>query len=253
MTTCARCGQQLADGVAQCPTCGLLALQQTSSIQPAETWTVLATSGPLMLAHSDEQFAVYDQQRTYGRWPKTDEGYRFAYEAYAAHSQSLLHGLAYTSTGYRDPDRLGLPTTPVLKSQTYAAPLSFIGSFRRIAAWASRLAKRSPAHAALGWTLGVIAILLTWAFVACWYFVVFGLFGIFVIPYRLVRRSSRRTQHIQATALATQQAMLQQQQVLLQQLALQQHQQTMTGQSTPPAPPGAALPPPTGSPAPPTA
>jgi hypothetical protein len=208
---------------------------------------VLASSGPLMLAHSNEQFAVYDLQRTYGRWPKTDEGYRFACEAYGAHCQSLLHGLAYTGTGYQDPDRLGLPTTPVLKSQSYSAPLSFIGSFRRIAAWASRFSKRSPAHAALGWTLGVIAILLTWAFVTCWYLVVFGLFGIFVIPYRLVRRSSRKTQHIQATALATQQAMLQQQHVLLQQLALQQYQQMMTGQSIPPGPPGAPLPPPTES------
>ncbi len=161
----------------------------------------------------------------------------------AHHSQSLLHGLAYTGAGYQDPDRLGLPTTPVLKSQTYAAPLSFIGSFRRIAAWASKFAKRSPARAALGWTLGVIAIVLTWAFVACWYLVVFGLFGIFVIPYRLVRRSSRKTRHIQETALATQQAMLQQQQVLLQQLA---QQQMMTGRSAPPTPPppqGAALPP----------
>ena len=251
MELCARCGEQVADGAAQCPTCAFVLPPQTGSIQPAETWTVLAASGPLVLGQSEEQFAVYDQQRTYGRWPKTDQGYRFASEAYAAHSQSLLHGLAYTSAGYQDPDRLGLPTTPVLKSQTYAAPLSFIGSFRRIAAWASKFAKRSPARAALGWTLGVIAILLTWAFVACWYFVVFGLFGIFVIPYRLVRRSSRKTQHIQETALATQQAMLQQQQVLLQQLA--QQQQMMTARSAPPAPsppPGAALPPATEPPPP---
>jgi len=100
------------------PTIGIRAAWASAArrrSQARETWTALAASGPLVLGQSEEQFAVYDQQRTYGRWPKTDQGYRFASEAYAAHSQSLLHGLAYTSAGYQDPDRLGLPPSPVAR------------------------------------------------------------------------------------------------------------------------------------------
>jgi hypothetical protein len=242
MPACARCGEVLHDEAAQCPTCGLVVPGQLSSIEPAqEPWTIVATSGPLVLGQSEQQFAVYDAQRTYGRWPRTDEGYRYAWEAYNAHSQSLMHGAAYTATGYQDPERLGLPTEPILKPKTYSAPLSYIGSFRRIVPWASKLAKRSPLYAAFGWTVAVISLLIVWVFVTFWYFFVFGLFGIFVIPYRLLRRSSRKTQHIQATALATQQAMLQQQQVLLQQIA---QQQLLTGPSTPQVSPAAVPRPP---------
>lgn len=232
MATCTGCGEELGDA-AQCRSCGLVVPGQLSPVRAVqEQWTIMASSGPVVLGQSEHEFAVYDLQRTYGRWPRTDDGYRYACEAYEAHCQSLAHGLAYSAAGYQDPARLGLPTEPVLKSKTYSAPLSYIGSFRRIVPWASKFAKRSPLHAALGWTLGIISLVLVWAFVTVWYFFVFGLFGIFVIPYRLVRRSSRKTQHIQATALATQQAMFQQQQALLQQLA---QQQMMTAQSAPQA------------------
>ena len=181
--------------------------------------------------------AVYDTRRTYGRWPRTDEGSSYAWEAYTTpNCQSSVHGPADTATGYQDPERLGLPTEPVLKSKTYSAPLSYIGSFRRIIPWASKLAKRSPLYAAFGWTLAVISLVLVWVFVTFWYLFVFGLFGIFVIPYRLVRRSNRKSQHIQATALATQQAMLQQQQILLQQMA---QQQMTTGEPAPQVSPSA--------------
>ena len=43
-----------------------------------------------------------------------------------------------------------------------------------------------------------------------------------MIPYRLVRRSSRKSLHVQRTTLATQQAMYHQQQVMMQRLAQQQ-------------------------------
>jgi GAF domain-containing protein len=64
-------------------------------------------------------------------------------------------------------------------------------------------------------------------FVACWYIVVFGLFGVFTFPFRLMRRSQRKSQHVQQVSLATQQAMFaqQQQQMYAQQQALWAQQQ----------------------------
>jgi hypothetical protein len=206
-----------------------------------------------VLAQSEQEYSVYDQNNTYGRWPKTEDGYRFANETYASHGQSRAHGIAYTATGYRDPEAVGLPTDAVIKSKSYAAPLSFVGSGRRIVAWATKLAKRNPAFGVLGWVLAVIAILLAWSFILVWYFVIFGLFGVFVIPYRLIRRGSRKSLHVQQTTLATQQAMLQQ---------MARMQQQQAGQPTYPAPgqvasgyplPAAAPPPLSAPPPPPVA
>ena len=114
MATCPRCGGDVHEEALQCPTCGLVPGQQTTLIQPSMPWTILAAAGPLLLASSEDEYAVYDDRRTYGRWPKTDEGYRFASETYSVHAQSLAHGVAYVATGYQDPARLGLPTDPVL-------------------------------------------------------------------------------------------------------------------------------------------
>ena len=64
------------------------------------------------------------------------------------------------------------------------APTSFIGSAKRL--W--KLTGSNPAVKAV-LALPVIAlILLAWCFVLSWY--VF--FGIFLIPYRLLRRGSRK-------------------------------------------------------------
>jgi hypothetical protein len=188
----------------------------------APAWKVLASNGLLALSQSADEYAVYNQNSFLGTWPLTEEGYRYALQTYEAHRQSPAHGVAYTATGYQDPERMGLPTDPVVKSKTYSSPMSYIGSTRRIAAWASKLAKRSPAFAVLGWTLGVVAMLFMWSFLLVWYFVVFFLFGIFVIPYRLIRRSQRKNLHVQQTSLATQQAMLQQMAVQQQQIQRQQ-------------------------------
>jgi hypothetical protein len=201
-----------------------------------QRWSILAATGPLVLAQSDQEYAVYDQNKWFGQWPLTEQGYRFAVNTYEAHRQSLAHGVAYTASGYQDPARLGLPTDPVVKSQSYSAPLSFIGSTRRIVAWATKLAQRSPTWAILGWTLAIVGMLSAWAFILCWYVVIFGFFGILVIPYRLVRRSQRKNLHMQRTALATQQG-------LYQQLAAAQ-QQTARGQPAPPPPPAIGQPPP---------
>ena len=107
------------------------------------------------------------------------------------------------SHGVSGPERLGLPTDPALKSQSYASPMSYVGSTRRIVGWAQKTAQRSAAVAVLVWTSAIIFLLAVWVFLLGWYFVVFFLFGIFVIPYRLIRRSQRKNLHVQRTTLAT--------------------------------------------------
>lgn len=70
-----------------------------------------------------------------------------------------------------------------------SAPTSFSGSAARI--W--RMTDSD--NAALKWLLLVpiatCLIFMAWSFVAIWYFIIFGLFGIFVIPFRLLTRSGR--------------------------------------------------------------
>jgi hypothetical protein len=110
-----------------------------------------------------------------------------------------------------------LPQVPVVKSKSYASPLSFVGSARRIGSAINRVSNGNVGLAIFLWALGVMAIALAWTFVAAWYVVIFGFFGIFTFPFRLMRRSQRKSQHIQQVTLATQQAMLLQQQQLLQQ------------------------------------
>ena len=71
-----------------------------------------------------------------------------------------------------------------------SAPTSFSGSAARI--W--KLTKSN--NDLLKWLLLVpIAlglIFMAWSFVAIWYIIIFGLFGIFVIPFRLLTRSGRK-------------------------------------------------------------
>lgn len=141
MEACQSCGTELEAGAVQCQSCRT-PLVPSPAAQVTASWNLLAATGPLMLAESAFEYSVYDQQRTYGRWPKTPEGYKFAGETYSAYAQSLGHGVAFTASGYQDPARLGLPTDPVLKSQTYSSPLSFVGSTRRLIAWASKASQR---------------------------------------------------------------------------------------------------------------
>ena len=70
-----------------------------------------------------------------------------------------------------------------------SAPTSFSGS-------AARIWKMTDSdNAWLKWLLlvpvALMLIFIAWSFVAIWYFVIFGLFGIFVIPFRLLTRSGR--------------------------------------------------------------
>jgi hypothetical protein len=194
-----------------------------------EAWTMVASTGDLFFGQSNQAYAVYTSTVTHGRWPLTPEGYQAAFQTYEAHRQSLAHGIAYTATGYQDPVRLGLPTEAVIKSKSYAAPLSYVGSTRRIVAWANGTGNRNPTMATIAWVAAILALIVVWAFLLVWYSIIFGLFGVFVIPYRLVRRSQRKSTHVQQTTLATQQAMLQQmqaqQQAVLHQMQAQQPMQ----------------------------
>lgn len=71
-----------------------------------------------------------------------------------------------------------------------AAPMSFAGSAQRI--WKlTRMSSSTPAVIALG-TLAVTMIGLAWVLVACWYVLTFVLLGVIFIPYRLLRRGSRK-------------------------------------------------------------
>lgn len=193
-----------------------------------QSLTIVSATGPLVLGRSGFEFCVYNADTVFGRWPLSAEGERYARETYEAHRQSLAHGIAYSASGYQDPVRMGLPVDPVLKSQTYASPMSYVGSTRRILAWAKKDAARNAGVNVVVWIAAVSALLLMWTFLVMWYFVVFGLFGVFVFPFRMIRRSQRKSQHVQRQSLATQQAMYQQM-VGMQQVAMRQ----------PPAPPSA--------------
>jgi hypothetical protein len=66
-----------------------------------------------------------------------------------------------------------------------AAPMSFAGSAQRI--WLLARGRAGWALAGLG-TLAVLLIVIAWAAVLCWYL----LFGLLLVPYRLVRRGQRK-------------------------------------------------------------
>src|SRR5690348_14180563 len=102
------------------------------------------------------------------------------------------------------PPREIVPETQLLSTPTYPSPMSFIGATKRILTWADK--PRSSGLAVAVWVSVILSLILVWALLACWYVVIFGLFGIFTIPYRLVRRSQRKSQHVQRVQLATMQA-----------------------------------------------
>lgn len=78
-----------------------------------------------------------------------------------------------------------------LKSEkvVISSPLSFSGSAKRI--WKITDVD-SPAVKALLGLVAAILILFAWIFVAFWYVLIYVVFGILFIPYRLLRRSSRK-------------------------------------------------------------
>ena len=78
-----------------------------------------------------------------------------------------------------------------LKSEkvVISSPLSFSGSAKRI--WKITDVDRPAMKALLG-LVAAMLILFAWIFVAFWYVLIYVVFGILFIPYRLMRRSSRK-------------------------------------------------------------
>lgn len=116
-----------------------------------------------------------------------------------------------------EPSAAGIvPDIPIMRKQTYSSPMSYIGITRRGTAWLRRVGdtrlKTGFAVVALGLYLAVMYVIVTG-----WYLVIFGVFGLFTFPYRLIRRSHRKQEHLQKQQLATMQAMLIQQQQTLNQ------------------------------------
>lgn len=61
-----------------------------------------------------------------------------------------------------------------------SAPMSFAGSAKRMRNWISNVWAF--------WTLGLALLLMWWTAIVVWYV----LFGLFLLPYRLIRRGGRK-------------------------------------------------------------
>jgi Flp pilus assembly protein TadB len=106
-----------------------------------------------------------------------------------------------------------VPTKPIVEKRTYASAMSYVGSTRRALAWCrSHTGAGFTAKNVALWILASVWIVSMWVVVTCWYAITFILFGIFMIPWRLIRRSQRKNEHLQQQQLATMQAMMLQQQ-----------------------------------------
>ena len=78
-----------------------------------------------------------------------------------------------------------------LKSENIviSSPLSFIGLAKRI--WKITDVD-NPVMKVLLSLVAAALILFAWVFVAFWYVLIYVIFGILFVPYRLLRRSSRK-------------------------------------------------------------
>jgi hypothetical protein len=110
-----------------------------------------------------------------------------------------------------------LPQAPILAKQTYASPMSYVGITRRTTAWVRRVGTSNPAAAAAAWFAALIFLGGMYSVLVLWYFVTVVIFGWLLVPFRIIRRSHRRQEHLQRQQLATMQAMLVQQQMVLHQ------------------------------------
>jgi Flp pilus assembly protein TadB len=89
----------------------------------------------------------------------------------------------------------------IIMGSSYAAPMSFVGSTRRMSAWAR--GHRSLIGKAFAWSCVAVSLLLVWMVIAGWYVIVFGIFGVFTIPFRLMRRGQRKSLAVQRQQLET--------------------------------------------------
>ena len=133
---CPSCGSAAVPGSSFCGECGRSLLKQSTDVgfsaknqnaladgssksldPPVITWTIEAANGPLVLAHSQNEYAVYDNQQTYGRWPMTDQGHRLATEAYTAFAHSVA---------LPPPPQEGYPAQPLAQTPPMLTPLRWI-------------------------------------------------------------------------------------------------------------------------------
>lgn len=84
------------------------------------------------------------------------------------------------------PPRLPRPQRLASEQVVVQAPFSFSGSARRL--WRPVKNTANPAAKAAVGTLMVVLIATAWIFIACWYL----FFGIFLVPFRLIRRGGRK-------------------------------------------------------------
>lgn len=109
-----------------------------------------------------------------------------------------------------------IPQAPALQRRTYASPMSFVGITRRTLAWVNKVGGSSPVAAIAAWSAAALFLPTMYVFLVCWYIVVFGLFGLLMIPWRIIRRGHRKQEHYQQAQLATMQMMMvNQQQAML--------------------------------------
>jgi Flp pilus assembly protein TadB len=121
-----------------------------------------------------------------------------------------------------------VPDKPIMDRRTYASPMSYVGSSRRIWTWTRGWGKANPLAASLAWSVLVITIPIAWTVVTAWYVVTIVFFWWFMFPFRLIRRSHRKQEQLQRQQLATMQAMM-----IQQQAALSQNAAALQGPSAP--------------------
>lgn len=78
----------------------------------------------------------------------------------------------------------------ISKKIVISAPLSFNGSSLRI--WKITKSDNQTIKWLILVPIALILVFCAWMFVAIWYFIMYILFGILFIPYRLIRRSGRK-------------------------------------------------------------
>jgi hypothetical protein len=116
--------------------------------------------------------------------PQVPEGYI---------QSALAYGTALPPQQYvpQAPPVAAQPSNPAYASRlqsekvVVSAPLSYAGSAARI--WKLTQVDSPGAKAGLA-CLAVVLIAFAWAFVTCWYL----FFGLWLVPYRLIRRGSRQ-------------------------------------------------------------
>ena len=72
-----------------------------------------------------------------------------------------------------------VPESPIITKQTYASPMSYVGSTRRMITWARK--RRAIGAEVIAWTAVVLGLVLAWVLLAAWYFIIFVVSGLFVI------------------------------------------------------------------------